>query len=354
MDKMSRFDFSERHTRILELLSKQGSQGISDLTQFISEVSSKTLLRDLSFLEGLKLIEKTGQARATNYRISELYNLRKKIDSEKYFEEEQDQRKIKSSFNFEIFEILSKYSDELFSSEELEKIFLVTEEYRKRKKKLSKVIIDKEFERLTIEFAWKSSKIEGNTYSLLETETLLKTGIESPKHSQEEKQMLLNHKYVLDFLLANLDSYKGINLKSIFDLHSMLVDKLDVKKQIRTNLVGITGTNYKPLDNEFQLREALENSCRLINESKEPISKALLASALLAYIQAFEDGNKRTARLLTNAVLMAYDYCPLSFRSIDINEYKKAILVFYEQNNISLLKQLLIEQYEFAVENYFL
>jgi len=107
------------------------------------------------------------------------------------------------------------------------------------------------------------------------------------------------------------------------------------------------------LDNEFQIREALECTCKLINNKTNVFEKALLALVLLSYIQAFIDGNKRTARILSNAILIAWGYCPLSFRTVDSIEYKKAMLIFYEQNNIVAFKKIFIEQYEFAVKNYF-
>ena len=81
--------------------------------------------------------------------------------------------------------------------------------------------------------------------------------------------------------------------------------------------------------------------------------KALLALVLLSYIQAFTDGNKRAARIISNGILIAYGYCPISFRSVDSIDYKKAMLMFYEQNNIAALKQIFIDQFLFAVKNYF-
>jgi Fic family protein len=75
---------------------------------------------------------------------------------------------------------------------------------------------------------------------------------------------------------------------------------------------------------------------------------------MIAYIQPFEDGNKRTSRMVSNAILLAFGICPLSYRSIDEAEYKKAVILFYELNNISYFKQLFIEQFRFAVNNYFL
>jgi len=84
-----------------------------------------------------------------------------------------------------------------------------------------------------------------------------------------------------------------------------------VDRNVRIRRVGITGTNYKPLDNEFQIREALEDMCLLINRCENIFEKALLLLVLLSYIQPFVDGNKRTARIVSNAELLANGYCPL-------------------------------------------
>jgi Fic family protein len=93
--------------------------------------------------------------------------------------------------------------------------------------------------------------------------------------------------------------------------------------------------------------------CHLINSKQNVFEKALLALVLISYIQPFEDGNKRTARIISNAILMNGKYCPISFRTLDSLDYKKAMLVFYEQNNISAFKQIFIEQFDFAVNTYF-
>lgn len=139
----------------------------------------------------------------------------------------------------------------------------------------------------------------------------------------------------------------------IEDIHTLLTEGLSVDKEIRHRRVGITGTNYRPLDNEFQIREAMHASCDLINSRDSIFEKALLTLVLLSYIQAFTDGNKRTARITSNAILIANGYCPLSFRSVDSIDYKKAMLIFYEQNNLYAFKKIFIEQFEFAVRGYF-
>ena len=212
----------------------------------------------------------------------------------------------------------------------------------------------KEMERLGVDLSWKSSQIEGNTYSLLETERLLKDKQTASGKTKEEAIMLLNHKDALDFVLDVPDYLKELSVHRIENFHSILTKELEVDRmKIRHRRVGITGTNYRPLDNEFQIREALEDTCTLVNGKDNVFEKALLTLVLLSYIQAFVDGNKRTARITSNAVLIANGYCPISFRTVDSIDYKKAMLMFYEQNNIAAFKKIFIEQFLFAVKTYF-
>ncbi len=165
--------------------------------------------------------------------------------------------------------------------------------------------------------------------------------------------MLLNHKATLDFILQHPNYLLPMAISAIEDVHSMLIKDLNVARNIRNRRVGISGTNYTPLDNEFLIKEALTDVCNLINEKDNAFEQALLALVLISYIQPFADGNKRTARIVSNAVLMHHKFCPISFRTVDSIEYKKAMLIFYEQNNISAFKKIFIEQFEFAVKTYF-
>jgi len=206
---------------------------------------------------------------------------------------------------------------------------------------------------LAIDLSWKSSQIEGNTYTLLETERLLREKETASGKTKEEAVMLLNHKDALDFIIEHDDYLNPLTVSKIEDIHSILTKELAVERNIRKRRVGISGTNYKPLDNEFQIMEALRNTCDVINEKEIVFEKALLALVLISYIQPFMDGNKRTARIISNAVLMNHQYCPISFRTVDSIDYKKAMLLFYEQNNISSFKEIFINQFEFAVKTYF-
>jgi Fic family protein len=226
-------------------------------------------------------------------------------------------------------------------------------QYKKNISKLTAAEYNKELERLAIDLSWKSSQIEGNTYSLLETERLLKEKKTAAGKTKDEAVMLLNHKAALDFIIANPSYVNKMTVSVIEDIHSILIKDLGIARNIRNSIVGITGTNYKPPDNVFLIKEALEDMCIVVNEKGNVFEKALLVLVLISYIQPFADGNKRTARIISNAILMNNNFCPISFRTVDAIEYKKAMLVFYDQNNITAVKEIFIDQFEFAIATYF-
>ncbi|MCB0471459.1 MAG: Fic family protein [Flavobacteriaceae bacterium] len=271
---------------------------------------------------------------------------------EEYYKKEIDERTIKEHFDFLIInKVLAENS--LFTKSELSKLNILQNNFRNNISQLSEGEYRKEFERLAIDLSWKSSQIEGNTYSLLETEKLLKEKETASGKTREEATMLLNHKEALDFIVDNPDYLYPLSVSKIENIHTILVKDLAVERNLRKRRVGISGTNYRPLDNEFKIKEALQDTCALINNKENIFEKALLALVLISYIQPFMDGNKRTARIISNAILINENYCPLSFRTVDSIEYKKAMLLFYEQNNISNFKEIFINQFEFAVHTYF-
>ena len=293
-----------------------------------------------------------GKARATRYRLSPQAQLLMPLNLDTYFALEVDERQVQSSYNFELINGLLAET-RLFSDKELAHLDALQDEFRQHVNELTDNEYRKEMERLGIDLSWKSSQIEGNTYTLLETERLLRESKTAEGKTREEAVMLLNHKESLNFILDNPDYLQELTVSHIEDIHQLLTKDLSIDKGLRRHRVGITGTNYHPLDNEFQIREAMRDACKLINSKYNIFEKALLTLVLLSYIQPFSDGNKRTARITSNALLIANDYCPLSFRSIDSIDYKKAMLIFYEQNNLYAFKQIFIEQFEFAVKEYF-
>lgn len=342
-----------RESEIIDLVRQNkeiSSKGIFD--GISAKISFATVKRILARLIEHGLLTKQGQGKATKYVLSPAYELLYPIDPMQYYTREIDERDITERFNPGLItEILKECS--LFSSVELDKLEALQENFKKNISLLSEIEYNKELERLAIDLSWKSSQIEGNTYSLLETERLLKDKETASGRTQEEAVMLLNHKEAIDFISENPDYLNPLSVSKIQDIHSILTKGLGVDNDIRKRRVGISGTNYRPLDNDFQISEALSQMCVLINRKENVFEKALLLLVLISYIQPFEDGNKRTARIVSNAVLMHYKHCPISFRTIEAIEFKKAMLIFYEQNNISVIKEIFIGQFEFAVNTYF-
>jgi len=306
----------------------------------------------LTKLASENLLVTTGKGKGTKYLISPAYRLLQPVNIDRYYEKEIDERKIHEHFNFGVItDVLSKY--DVFTANESDHLSSLQNTYKKNISQLSESEYKKELERLAIDLSWKSSQIEGNTYSLLETERLLKDKETASGKSKEEAIMLLNHKDAIDFIIEHPDYLIPLTVAKIEDIHSILIKDLAIDKNLRRRRVGISGTNYRPLDNEFHISEALSMACDLVNSKENVFEKALLALVLISYIQPFIDGNKRTARIVSNALLMNYHHCPISFRTVDSIYYKKAMLLFYEQNNISSFKEIFINQFEFAVNTYF-
>ena len=314
--------------------------------------SDSTMKRLLSAAVKEGNIETAGRGPATKYKLTPQAHVTMPLDLATYFDKDIDEREVQESFNFDLIRnVLPKV--EIFTKEGLEVLNAAQMEFKKNTEGMTELEYRKEMERLGVDLSWKSSQIEGNTYSLLETERLLKDKQTASGKTKEEAIMLLNHKDALDFVLDVPDYLKELSVHRIEDIHSILTKELEVDRNIRHRRVGITGTNYRPLDNEFQIREALEDTCTLVNGKDNVFEKALLTLVLLSYIQAFVDGNKLTARITSNAILIANGYCPISFRTVDSIDYKKAMLMFYEQNNIAAFKKIFIEQFLFAVKTYF-
>ncbi len=343
----------KNHNLIIEYITKNSLKSSKEIHEGIGiDISYATVKRILNKIKEDNYVEIEGKGRSTKYKISPSYSIIYPIDIDEYFLTEIDDRIIKEEFNLELIPTTLN-EVQLFTLEELEHLNELQAIYTKNIHTLSNSQYQKELERLAIDLSWKSSQIEGNTYSLLETERLLKEKETAAGKNKDEATMLLNHKEAIDFIVENPNYLDPIEIRSIEDIHSILTKEFDVDRNIRKRRVGISGTNYKPLDNEYQIREALQQMCNLVNATKNVFEKTLLLLVLLSYIQAFNDGNKRTARIVSNACLINNEYCPISFRTIDSIEYKKAMLIFYEQNNISAFKNIFMKQFEFAVKTYF-
>lgn len=341
----------ERKKQIITLIESGKEIQLTDILEKWDSFEKRTLIRDLNELLAQNVISKRISGKNTFYSINPSYKIIKEYDIEEYFSVEYMHRNIIDSFNFDIFNLLKI---DLFSEKETEYLNDLHLKFINNLSKYdSQTLINKEYERIMIEFSWKSSSIEWNTYSLLSTEALLKNQIKDLTKTPEETQMILNHKDAFNEIIQNKDSFKNLSLHDIEYIHSVLTKKIWITKNIRRSPVRIAWTNYKPLDNEFQINEAMTDLVNLINNKISFFEQSFLILLLLSYIQPFEDWNKRTARTLSNAILLANNSIPLSYRAIENVEYIKATILFYEQNNISYFKELYIAQVEDAVNNFF-
>jgi Fic family protein len=344
---------TKRKKEVLDIILQQPGSSISDILKRLSPGSTaiSTLNRDLKALVDEQLLVKSGIGRATVYYVAPGYRLVNASIGNSYFDKDIDERKGLKRLNPDVFAHLEKI--DIFTPGELLHLEGLQQAFSERIRTLPEEIIRKERNRLSIELSWKSSQIEGNTYSLLETEVLLSENIPAEGKDKSEATMLINHKKALDYIYEQRIQLTPLRTMAIENIHSLLMEDLGISKNIRKRIVGITGTSYTPPDNEFQIREHIERACEAINKRARAFERAMLAVLFISYIQPFEDGNKRTGRITGNGILIENGYCPLSYRSIKPIDYKKAMILFYEQNSVSLYKKLFIDQFEFAVNNYF-
>lgn len=345
--------FSPEQQLILNIFIKgvelSSSEVRAELTRLGREISLVTVKRELGELKKMRALKSSGAGRSVKYSISSLGRIFTNVNPKEYCEIEPDKRYGLKSYNFELF---GSFSENLFSDTEALELNKATEIYKNNVNSISETLEEKELERFVIELSWKSSKIEGNTYTLLDTEKLLERGIEAVGHDKNEAKMILNHKEAFEFIDKNPDFFKELALAKVEEVHKILVKDLNVNTGPREKATGITGSTYRPLDNIYQIKEAVNILSEVVNVTKSAYAKSLIALLGLSYIQMFEDGNKRTSRLIANALLLSHHCAPLSYRSVEENEYREAILVFYELNSVIPFKKIFMEQYIFAAKNY--
>lgn len=315
------------------------------------DLSLVTVKRALAALTKKGWLSVTGAGRSTAYILSISGRICTSIDAKQYCAMEPDRRYGRTRFDMDFFDRLPA---ELFTDDELHVLEQATQEFIRRGRNVSPAIAKKELERLVIELSWKSSKIEGNTYTLLDTERLILEHREAPGHDSDEAQMILNHKESFTLIHDHTSDFRSLTKTNLEELHSVLARDLGVTTGLRKGPVGVTGSRYQPLDNVHQITDAIQSLCEAVARMQSPYAKALLALLGISYIQPFEDGNKRTSRLMANALLLAHGCAPLSYRSVNENDYREATLAFYELNTMVPFKRIFIEQYDFAARNYVL
>ncbi len=349
---MDETKLSPRQKKILAIIAKEALSRprINLALEKIYPVSKITLIRELNYLAALGIVKKIGTGNSVGYAMVEENPLLGFIDTQQYFDDQAGRDKLGPiAFNFRLF----AYLKNLITPQDLKEFGISQIKLSDQERKLDPTIFRREIERFIIEFSWKSSKIEGNTYSLLETEVLIKQSKEAPGHSQYEAVMILNHKRAIEYILTHGDDFKKITLLQIINLHVILTKGLGVTTGIRNNPVAISGSNYLPPSSKKEIQTVLSKFIKTVNSTPNPLEKALISLTLISYIQPFADGNKRMARVLTNAVLIAHGCYPVTFRKVEDTDYLKALLLFYEKTNLINFKRMFLEQYRFALQNYF-
>ena len=211
------------------------------------------------------------------------------------------------------------------------------------------------YSRLLIDLSWNSSRLEGNTYSLLETERLLELGEAAEGKDALEAQMILNHKSAIELLVEQAEEV-GFNRYTILNLHALLSDNLLTDPQacgrLRTIAVGVGGTVYHPLEVPQLINECFQEVLETAAAISDPFEQAFFAMVHLAYLQAFEDVNKRVSRLAANIPLIRENLCPLSFVDVPERAYIDGILGVYELNRIELLRDVFVWAYQRSCARY--
>ena len=196
------------------------------------------------------------------------------------------------------------------------------------------------YSRLLIDLSWNSSRLEGNTYSLLETERLLELSEAAEGKNLKEAQMIMNHKAAIEFLMEQADGF-GINRYTLLNVHALLSNNLlshsESCGRLRTIPVGITDTVYQPTAIPHLIEECFQTIVDKARAIKNPFEQAFFLMVHIPYLQPFEDVNKRVSRLAANIPLIHDNLCPLSFVDVPTQMYIDGHLGVYELNRIELL-----------------
>ena len=209
--------------------------------------------------------------------------------------------------------------------------------------------------RLLIDLSWSSSRLEGNTYSLLDTRRLIEFGEEAEGKAWFEAQMILNHKDAIEFLVASAEDI-GFNRHTILNLHALLANNLladpDATGRLRHIAIGIEQSVFHPLEVPQMLEEYFDQILATASAIEDPFEQSFFAMAQLPYLQPFDDVNKRVSRLAANIPFIKANLVPLSFTDVATNTYTEALLGIYELGQVDLLRDVFVWAYKRSAARY--
>ena len=209
--------------------------------------------------------------------------------------------------------------------------------------------------RLLIDLSWASSKLEGNTYTRLDTQRLIEHGEAASGKDARETQMILNHKRAIEYLVDGADEV-GYDIHTFQNLHALLSENLltdpGASGKLRERIVEIWGTVFRPLSIPKQIDEFFRIVLDKAEAIGDPIEQAFFLMVQIPYLQPFEDVNKRVSRLGANIPLLKHNLCPLSFIEVPERAYVEGTLAVYETNKVELLADVFVWAYERSCQQY--
>ncbi len=214
--------------------------------------------------------------------------------------------------------------------------------------------VKKIYNRMLIDLSFNSSRLEGNTYSLIDTKKLVLQGHAAEGKLDAEKLMILNHKEAIRFLVDNINKLE-ISVENIRTLHYLLSDSLVATTDagnVRRDTVRVSSTTYIPIDNRDKLTKLLSKIMDIAKKIEDPFEQSFFLLVHIAYLQAFIDVNKRTSRLAANIPLISNNLSPLSFNDVKNQDYIDCMITIYEQNETLPLAELYVWSYTRSAKLY--
>ena len=215
----------------------------------------------------------------------------------------------------------------------------------------AKLILD----RLLIDLAWNSSRLEGNTYSLLDTKRLIEFGEVASGRDHVEAQMILNHKDAIEFLVGSVEEI-NFNAYTFLNLHALLSNNLLADPassgRLRYIAVGIERSVFHPLEIPQRIEEYFNLLLAKAARIENPFEQAFFVMVHVPYLQPFDNMNKRVSRLAANIPLIRGNLAPLSFTDVPQRAYTEAILGVYELNDTALLRDVFLWAYKRSAARY--
>ena len=332
---------------ILQYIGERPGAGREDIRRHVApEVSPPTIWRILKRLVNEGRIEVSGRARATGYNLAGADVVRAHLQTP------YNRRR------------LAVYRKEFVDSYVPGKSSYLSESDRQRLHDAGRPVPSplrtgtyarRILERLLVDLSWASSRMEGNTYNILETERLIRFGEEAAGKERKEAVMILNHKEAIEYIVDHLDEIT-MGRPDVLNIHALLADGLLVDPamagRLRRMPVGISHSSYRPLEDQYEIEEEFEVLIEKAAGITNPFEQSFFLLVHVPYLQAFDDINKRTSRIASNIPLLKADLAPMSFVSMDDSAYIDGLIGIYELNNVSLLRDLYIDAYLASAENY--